>query len=155
MAAIDLAELTAFIVEAKAATYAGSGPASESSRLGSHDLAYAREPFAYLDSYFGGSDFAGQEVVHLNGRPVWVMNYFGRIVEPSLIDAAGAGRVVKESLSALYAEGRFLGGFEFRTGGWRYVDSNHGDTTHFHGHEVIVRDRVRVYRLVYHGGLVR
>jgi hypothetical protein len=37
-------------------------------------------------------------------------------LEPEMITAAEAGSIVKQSLSAMYQEGRFLGGFEHDTG---------------------------------------
>ena len=73
-----LEDLTAFIVQAKAATYVGGGTKSLSRRPGSHDLEFHAGVFSYLDSYFGGTDFLGQEVVYYEARPVWVMNYCGR-----------------------------------------------------------------------------
>jgi hypothetical protein len=148
-------QLNAFIVRAKAATYVGGGARSLSYRPGSHDLQFHESPFSYLDSYFGGSDFLGQEVVYHEGEPVWVMNYYGRILEPSLISAAEAGQIIQESLSRMYGEGRFLGGFEHATPKGTYIDTSDGDVTSFTGREWIAREGVRVYELVYHGGLVK
>ncbi|MGO8264243.1 DUF5680 domain-containing protein, partial [Rhizobium ruizarguesonis] len=82
-------------------------------RPGSHYIGYERCYWRYLDSYFGGTDFAGQEVVLLADEPVWAMNYFGCVIAPDLIDGAAAGTVIKTALSAMYREGRFLGGMEF------------------------------------------
>ena len=148
-------ELNAFIVRAKAATYVGGGAKSLSCRPGSHDLQFHEGAFSYLDSYFGGTDFLGQEVVYWEGKPVWAMNYYGRILEPSLIAAEEAGQIIKESLSQMYKEGRFLGGFEHETQNGTYADTSEGDVTSFAGREWIVRQGVRVYELVYHGGLVK
>lgn len=103
---MNLAALDSFIVEAKAATYVGGGRTAPACRTGSHDVAYRRGPWRYLDSYFGGTDFAGQEVVWLSDEPVWAMNYFGRIVEHSLIDGERAGIVIKAALSKMYADHR-------------------------------------------------
>jgi hypothetical protein len=152
---LDIDELEAFVVRAKAATYVGSGEPVESSRTGSHDLAYAEGRLAYLDSYVGGSDFLGEEVVSFDGNPVWGMNYYGYITRPDLIDAVRAGAVIKESLAELYRLGRFLGGHRHMVGDCEYFDTNEGDVTHFTGTEWITRSGVRVYELVYHGGLVQ
>jgi hypothetical protein len=151
----SLEQLDAFIVQAKAATYVGQGARSLSYRPGSHDLQFHQGAFAYLDSYFGGTDFIGQEVVYHGGQPVWAMNYYGRILEPALITAAQAGHIIQESLSALYAQGRFLGGFEHATPNGVYVDTNAGDVAAFTGKEWITREDARVYELVYHGGLIK
>jgi hypothetical protein len=151
-----LEALYAFIVRAKAATYVGGGAKSRSCRPGSHDLQFQEGDFSYLDSYFGGADFIGEEVVYYQGRPAWAMNYYGRILEPARIAAAEAGQIIQESLSRMYQEGRFLGGFEHTTaGGDTYVDTSQGDVASFSGQEWIIRGGVRVYELVYHGGLIR
>jgi hypothetical protein len=151
-----LEALRTFVVRAKAATYVGGGAKSRPCRPGSHDLRFAEGEFAYLDSYLGRSDFIGEEVVYYQGRPTWAMNYYGRILEPARITAAEAGQIIQESLSHMYREGRFLGGFEHTTaGGDTYVDTSQGDLTAFTGKEWIVRAGVRVYELVYHGGLIR
>ena len=155
MADFSLEQLNAFIVKAKATTYVGGGTRSLSYRPGSHDLQFHEGVFSYLDSYFGGSDFLGQEVVYYEGQPVWVMNYYGRILEPSLITAAEAGQIIQESLSRMYQEGRFLGGFEHSTENSTYVDTSEGDITSFIGREWITRENVKVYELTYHGGLVQ
>ena len=152
---LSLDQLQDFIVRAKAATYVGGGDKSLSRRPGSHDLEFHEGTFAYLDIYFGGADFIGQEVVYFEGRPVWAMNYYGRILELALIAATEAGQIIKESLSALYRQGRFLGGFEHATDKGAYTDTNEGDVTSFTGREWITRGDVKVYVLVYHGGLIK
>lgn len=80
---MDRTLLNDFIVVAKSQTYVADAVKLSSCRPGSHDTGYERGRWRYLDSYFGGSDFAGQEVVWLSGDPVWAMNYFGRIIEPA------------------------------------------------------------------------
>jgi hypothetical protein len=151
----NLDQLTAFVVRAKAVTYVGGGARSLSRRPNSHDLEYHEGAFSYLDSYFGGTDFLGQEVVYYHEQPVWAMNYYGRILDPGRITAAEAGQIIQESLSRMYQEGRFLGGFEHEAQGGTYVDSSEGDVSSFKGTEFIVRDGVKVYELDYHGGLIR
>ena len=152
---VPLDQLQSFIVRAKAATYVGSGNKSLSHRPGSHDLEFHEGDFAYLDSYFGGADFIGQEVVYLENQPVWAMNYYGRILVPEKITGAETGQVIKKSLSILYRQGRFLGGFEHVDGRDAYFDTNEGEPASFSGKEWIERDGVHVYELVYHGGLIR
>lgn len=155
MAEMVLDDLERFIVEAKSYTYAGDGKKSLSYRPNSLDLQFHQPPLAYLDSYFGGTDFLGQEVVYFEGRAVWVMNYYGYILRPELIAASDAGRVIKASLSQLYLEKRFLGGFEYQVDDYSYTDTNEGDFRHFKGLEWISYRGDRVYELVYHGGLVK
>ncbi len=149
-----LQTLNSFIVSAKAATYVGSGQRSPSSRPGSHDLQFSQGDWSYIDSYFGGRDFIGEEVVYLAGKPIWAMNYYGHILRPDLILPEQAGQVIKASLSRLYTEGRFLGGFQYPHNGFTYIDTNEGDASSFRGREFISQGNATVYELFYHGGLI-
>ena len=152
---IDIHELNSFIVRAKAATYVGSGEHVEPCRPGSHDLRFTDGKWTYLDSYFGGTDFIGEEVVYFDEKPVWAMNYYGHILPDDLITGSQAGQMIKASLSRMYMEGRFLGGFEYTENDLTYVDASEGNTDSFHGREIIRRGQDIAYELVYHGGLIR
>lgn len=153
--AIDVNALNAFIVRAKAATYVGNGEHVAPCRAGSHDLRFTDDEWSYHDSYFGGTDFIGEEVVYFAGRPVWAMNYYGRILRDDLLTGAQAGQMIKASLSRMYKESRFLGGFEYNEDDLTYVDASEGDANYFHGRELIRREQEIAYELVYHGGLIR
>ena len=105
--------LIVFITRAKKASYLGDGAKAPSSRPGSHDLAYAEGDWRYLDSYFGGTDFLGQEVVWFRDEPVWAMNYHGYILRPDLIDATKAGQTLKAALAVEASQGRLLDNLEW------------------------------------------
>ena len=155
MGNLSLTELHAFIVHAKAATYVGGGEKIQSCRPGSHDLKFVDGNWTYLDSYFGGTDFIGEETVWFAGNPVWAMNYFGAILKAKLITPAQAGHMIKASLSRMYTEGRFLGGYQYSEDDFTYFDTSEGEFTHFTGREWIERECVKAYELVYHGGLIK
>ncbi|MCZ2099445.1 MAG: DUF5680 domain-containing protein, partial [Anaerolineae bacterium] len=89
------------------------------------------------------------------GAPVWGMNYYGRLLLPDQIGASEIGRMIKRSLTLMYAEGRFLGGFEHVEGDLRYTDENEGDVRAFLGVERIFLSGELAYRLRYHGGSIR
>ena len=152
---MNLDELNDFILAAKAATYVGDGQSALSCRPESHDLAYQAGDYQYLDSYFGGSDFIGEEIVYHQGKPVWGMNYYGILKEPEVITAAEVGRMIKDSLSLMYREGRFLGGWHHAQGNLTYHDASQGDLTCFSGREWIEKDGQTLYELTYHGGMIR
>ncbi|OLP59917.1 hypothetical protein BJF93_09960 [Xaviernesmea oryzae] len=147
-------DLPAFIVAAKAACYVGGGGSAPSTRPGSHDLGFESGPWRYLDSYFGGTDFLGQECVWFEDKPIWAMNYYGRILLPTLIDGTVAGGIIQTALSALYREGRFLGGFRLAVAPYDYIDESEGDHRSFRGVERIERAGQIAYRLDYHGGMI-
>jgi len=152
---LPLAELHSFIIRAKAATYVGGGAKIQSCRPASPDIQFADGDWTYLDSYFGGTDFIGEEAVWYARNPVWVMNYYGYILKPELITPAQAGQMIKASLSRMYTENRFLGGFQHSEEGFTYFDTSEGEFTRFTGREWIQCDGIKVYELVYHGGLVK
>lgn len=149
------AELNAIIVRAKAASYVGSGGRTLSSRPGSNDLSWSEGEWRYLDSYFGGTDFLGQEVLWRVSEPVWAMNYYGQVLRPDLIDGDRAGQTIKAALTAMYGEGRFLGGFDWQGPHGRYVDRSKGNVASFRGREVIEVAGAEAYALDYFGGLVK
>lgn len=152
---IDVGKLNRFVVKAKQATYVGGGQRAESSRAGAHDLVFSDGLWSYRDSYFGGTDFIGQETVWHDGTPVWAMNYYGYITRPDLIDGRRGGDTIKGALSAMYGEGRFLGGWEWTGPHGVYRDSSTGDVDHFSGHETIHVNGIEAYALDYHGGLIK
>jgi hypothetical protein len=155
METLSLERLEAFIITAKAATYAGNGKKVEPTRPGSIDLSYEDGELLYRDSYFGTGDFIGEEVVWYRGEPIWAMNYYGYILVPEELSPEESGKVIKESLTALYSEGRFLSGFKHQTSLGIYIDTNVGDVSNFHGLEWTERGGERLYELRYHGGLIR
>jgi hypothetical protein len=152
---MDLVALQSFIVAAKRATYVGNGSRAASTRTGSHDIVFADGALSYRDSYFGGTDFLGQEVVWTGEEPIWAMSYYGYILRPDLIDAARAGATIKAALAAMYEEGRFLGGFGWRGPHGIYQDTSSGDVAHFSGRETISVSGAVAYALDYFGGLVK
>jgi len=152
---VDINKLNAFIVHAKAITYVGDGEHVTPCRPGSHDLRFSDEEWAYHDSYFGGADFIGEEVVYFADKPIWAMNYYGHILRNDLLTAVEAGHMIKVSLSHMYREGRFLGGFEHAEGGLTYIDASEGSVDCFHGHELIRRGQETAYEMDYHGGLIK
>lgn len=81
--------LEPFVLAAKAACYVGSGERAEPSRIGAKDLCFEQGDWSYRDSYFGGTDFIGQETVWVQTTPVWAMNYYGAVLEPAMIDGQG------------------------------------------------------------------
>lgn len=147
-------DLLNFILLAKQATYVGGGQKLLPYRLGSHDLQFFKDDWAYHDSYLGESDFIGEEVVYFHGKVVWGMNYFGRIIRPEMITSAQAGAIIQQSLSKMYQSDRFLGGYKQSIGEFTYTDTNEGDPLYFTGKEWIDLNGEIVYTLVYHGGLV-
>jgi hypothetical protein len=152
---LDLAELHGFAIAAKKATYVGNGNRQAASRPGAHDLVFASGAFSYLDSYVGGTDFLGQEVIWFHGQPVWAMNYYGRILRADLIDSTRAAETLRAALALDGSEGRLLDTLDWTGPHGHYSIRSAGDIAGFQGHETIHCGGVLAYELDYHGGLVK
>ena len=147
--------LLSFLIRAKKATYVGSGIKATPSRAGAHDLTYEEGEFTYRDSYFGGTDFIGQEVVWLKGQPIWSMCYYGYILRPDLITPTQAGTIIKSALSQLQAQGRLLENLDCTQGAYIYKITSSGDVNHFKGRETINTNDELAYALHYFGGMIK
>lgn len=86
----ELIDLHNFLIEAKKETYANENVEKvKSTRRGSHDYEYTKDNWTYHDTYFGGTDFQGQEVVYRqDDTPIWGMIYYGKTLDESLSEEA-------------------------------------------------------------------
>ena len=148
----DYSHAIEFLVEAKQNTYAageGSAQTAPSSRLASTDLQYEKGDFKYLDTFVGGTHFSGEEVVWHQEKPMWAMNYSGRVLEDIL------GNFLKESLLRVSEKAPFRGPEIYRNGKYTYVNAIDGEFEWFQGVEKIFYEHELIYELFYHGGLVK
>jgi hypothetical protein len=146
--------LLPFLIRAKRATYVGDGAKAAPSRTSSHDLTYQEGEWSYRDSYFGGTDFIGQEVVWHKAQPIWSMCYYGYILRADLITPSQAGTIIKTALSQPVAQGRLLDNLTFKMDDFKYEIKSEGAVAHFKGSETINKANTLVYALDYFGGLV-
>ena len=151
-------KLIDFLVKAKKQTYAnGNSKKVESSRLNSSDYEYTDGKMTYHDTYFGGTDFIGEEVVYdERQKAIWAMNYHGA----TLNDDLGEEAVDDALRPALMKVGEddvlpLRGPKEFVNGEYKYTFEVTGDLDKFEGKESIVRGNEKVYSLLCHGGKIR
>lgn len=142
--------LAAFLLRAKRSTYAAHAPECAPCRPGSHDLSYTEETYTYLDSYFGGTSFHGQEAVWAGACAVWCMNYSGRT-----LDDRFSGDFLKLALQHGALDAPYRGPAFFQRDGYTYLCRSHGSLTWFSGDEAIFFGDRLVYECRFHGGAVR
>lgn len=143
-------KLVEFLIRAKKATYAGKGPETAPSRPASHDLQYSEGDLLYIDTYLGGEKFSGEEAVWSGGKPVWAMNYCGRIVAEGF-----SGDFLKEALTNVPFDMPYRGPAEYSNGNYLYKCTVTGDFHWFNGYEEIYNDGVKTYECVFHGGDIK
>ena len=154
----ELIDLHNFLIEAKKETYANENVEKvKSTRRGSHDYEYTKDNWTYHDTYFGGTDFQGQEVVYRqDDTPIWGMIYYGKTLDESLSEEA----IDKALRPALMQVGQddvipVRGPKEFENQGYQYTFKVTGDLTSFEGEETIEKEGNKVYTLKCHGGIIR
>ena len=142
-----------FLITAKQNTYAGGGHMTISSRIGSKDLAYQEGPFKYLDTYLGDVNFIGEEAVWYEDKPVWGMNYYGRLLVETI--PAGFSECLKSALLEVPEEMPFRGPEEFVEGDFSYTCSVEGSIEWFRGKEFVFHKGQKIYQLYFHGGEIK
>ena len=147
---MNFVHLADFLVEAKVNTYAAQKGIIDSSRKGSHDLSFRKGGYSYVDSYFGEKDFCGEEIVYLEERPVWSMNYCGKMLRDSVPD--GFIETLREALQKVRKEEPFRGCRYYKRGRYEYFCTTEGAIGFFHGCETVEYEKEEVYRLYFHGG---
>ena len=152
-AACENFEIIGFITEAKQNTYANfSAGKIEPSRPASTDLAYRSGDFKYLDTFVGGANFSGTEVVYHKNSPVWSMNYIGRQLSGEVGHTID---FLTKALAQVSAAMPYRGPAFFRDGKFVYTNQVTGEFIWFQGFESIYYENEQVYQLVYHGGAIR
>lgn len=144
-------KIVQFLKVANQNTYAGKGSEEEvSCRPNSHDLKYEQGNLKYIDTYIGGENFYGEEVVFDNDIPVWAMNYSGRTLETQFsLD------FLKEALLLRPEDTPFRGPEIYQNGNYIYHKTSEGDFEWFQGKEEVFWGVLKVYECFFHGGLVK
>lgn len=150
---IDRDALKNFILEASRATYAsGDESIKQKQSDGSTTIEFKKGPLAYHDNYFGGEPYGGREVVFLDGKPIWMMVYYGRVHSDA--QAKETYSFLIHSLSCATLDMPYRGPELLEHGVWTYQNNLVGDVDTFSGTEKIFKDGICVYEASYLGGLV-
>lgn len=149
-----MSELAKFLVKAKGHSYA-SGKKATKIEGGFNEFAFEDGDFMYKDKYHARdpNPFGGEEVVWHKGEAVWMMNFYGFMLDQE-IDSKVVYEFLRKAMSLVREERPFRGPSEFVDGDFKYTDESEGDVARFKGTERIFFRGREVYRLHYHGGAV-
>lgn len=149
-------KLAQFLNAANKATYANKeAPKVAPSRLKSEDYHFEQGGLIYHDTYFGGRDFIGGEIVYENEKPVWGANYFGFVLDEN-ISEKDVYDFLRLALMQEYDDViPVRGPKHFSTDDKEYRFVVNGDLANFFGAEEISFGGKVVYRCYLHGGFVR
>lgn len=147
-----------FLIEAKKSTYAnGTTEKIESNRLGSKDYEYKKGNMLYHDTYFGGTNFIGEEVVYIDNKIYWAMNYYGVTLDENLGEEA-MDNALRPALMQVGVSENIIpvrGPREYKNGDFKYTFEVSGDLTNFSGIETIYKNDKKIYELKCNGGLIK
>ena len=147
-----------FLIEAKKQTYANENiEKQKSSRKESHDYEYSSNNMIYHDTYFGGTNFMGEEVVYEeNDTPIWGMNYYGVTLDQTLSEEA-VDKALRPALMQVGSDETIpvRGPKEYVNGEYKYSFKVVGDLEYFEGEETIYKSDKKVYVLKCHGGTIK
>jgi hypothetical protein len=147
---VSLESLKDFLCDARANTYASNASPIDNPRLlASKQLEFQKGDYFYRDVYFSGDKmFLGQEIIYLDLKPVWGMNYIGDQINKTEAD------FLKESLLKLSDKCRIGGICEYKKRDFWYQDKGQGNLEEFSGKETISSGNKVIYNLNYQGGLI-
>ncbi len=151
---VNIDNLKEFLVQARQNTYAASATPVDNPRLiSSIQLEFQKGDYFYRDIYFSGDKkFIGQEIIYLDSKPVWGVNYIGTA------QGAPLGKIetafLKEALFKLVETCRVGQSCEYEKRGLKYQDRGKGSLDEFFGEEEIVQNGKSIYKLNYQGGLI-
>ena len=150
--------LAEFLIEAKKQTYANENVKKQlSSRKGSHDYEYENGNMIYHDTYFGGTNFMGEEVVYeQDDSPIWGMNYYGVTFDESFSEEA-MDKALRPALMQVGSDDTIpvRGPKEYINGDYRYTFDVSGSLEYFEGEESIYLKDKKIYSLKCHGGTIK
>src|SRR5712692_5106732 len=119
---MDEGELRAFLVKSNEAGYAGGDEKKwlrEADR--STTIAFERDYWKSHDNFFGGEPYGGRMVVSYQDRPVWMMVYYGWVVQEVAPEEVYG--VLKNALRHMPADSPFRGPERYKSG--RFTYTNH------------------------------
>jgi len=154
LAKINLKELSKFLVEAKRNTYAGGRKAKRLAD-GSKELIFKKGNLKYKDRYFGSNPFIGEEIVWYNGKAIWGMNYYGKIIHTNTLPQKEIYNFLRKALRNVKESAPFRGPLLFKEGDLEYINKFEGTIIDFKGEEGIFRvPKSKIYTLQYEGGFI-
>ena len=144
-------DLKRFLLKAKINSYA-SGREAKILEDFSKEFVYEENNFIYIDRYFGFNPFIGGEVVWYQGKPVWAMNYYGRVISRT-ISERDIYEFLRKALRRIDQDKPFRG-TNFTESDFTYLNKCYGDIKLFHGVEKILYKGEEIYCLWYHGVVI-
>jgi hypothetical protein len=150
---MDKKDLQLFLIDSNKAGYAsGENKRWLKEPDKSTTILFKKGLFQSHDNYFGGEPYGGRIVVFFDGKPIWMMVYYGWLEKGTSAESVYA--VLRNALMRMPEDYPFRGPSEFREGEFVYLNSWEGELGRFHGDEKIICNGELLYKGKYAGGYV-
>ncbi|MDO8620671.1 MAG: DUF5680 domain-containing protein [Candidatus Levybacteria bacterium] len=151
---MNIKQLRKFLIDPENAGYeTGDSKKWIKEKDGSTTIPFESGDWRMHDNFFGGEPWGGREVVFYKGKPAWIMVMYGS-VDSSFNDFETVYKFLQKALRNQPEDLPLRGPKVFREGNFVYKNKTEGDLENFIGKEEIYKDKKRIYRMNYSGGLV-
>ena len=147
-------ELIDFLLKANKAGFADPDAEIKDQPDGAHEIVFKKDKWLFIDYWFGGDPFSGQESITYDGKAIWAMQYRGRVGEGFESRADEVFSALKRALVECSADEPVRGPRFMEFDEWRYENNWTADLTEFTGEEKLFYDGELVHVCSYMGGLV-
>ena len=151
---MDKAALRSFLFKSNKAGY-GSGDSKKwiKEKDDSTTIPFESEDWRMHDNFFGGEPWGGRVAVFFKGKPVWLMVLYGS-VDSSFNDFKTVYKFLQKALLNQEEYLPIRGPKVFQEGDFIYKNKTEGNLENFSGEEEIYKNKKRIYKMIYNGGLV-
>src|SRR5579872_2201645 len=132
---LPLDRLAQFLIKAKRDGYANPDRKFEHEADGSFSTRFEEGDLSFHDNWFGGEPFAGREVVSYQGKPIWMMIYFG----DDFAGVDGTVPILKKALIQMPEDMPVRGPKQLVEGSFFYQNVYEGNLASFDGVESIFK----------------
>ena len=150
---MDTKSLQQFLIDSNKAGYAGGEEKKwikESD--GSTTIPFEKDKWKSHDNFFGGEPYGGRVVVFYEGKPIWIMVYYGWVAEG--VETNPIYGILRNALMRMPEDHPFRGPKEYTEGDFSYSNSWNGELDRYYGEEKILQKGKLVYKANYMGGFV-
>lgn len=148
-------DLISFLLKANKSGYADPNAEIKNNDYdNSHEIIYRDGDWVFMDYYYGGNPFSGQENIIYKKKTVWAMQYRGGMVEGFEGMTNDTFEFLKKALMLCDRNEPVRGPKEFCDGDWRYENDWTHDIAEFRGNEKIWYGGQLVHEVNYFGGSV-
>lgn len=147
-------ELITFLLKANKSGYADANTQIKEQPDGAHEIIIEKDGWLFIDYWFGGDPFSGQESISKDGKALWAMQYRGQVGEGFEDRSGEVFSFLKQALSRCSPEEPVRGPNKYIEGEWRYENKWSHDLNEFNGIENIYYQGKLAHTCSYMGGTV-